>query len=284
MKVRLLLLGSLALTPAALGQSVFAALGDGSPKMVKVIHGHQPLIEAAPGKLASASGSDFTFLRATIYRPGLVTLDDFHVRISSIEDVNSGGRFNYELHIQGRAKSDTTFRNCFMVLEMTAWKSHGVAFAEMPDLPAGESAELNLNFSLADKIEEGSYRVHVFSDGIEVLHSKLSAAYLSRQKQKTEALLSGKTQDFDPILERSVKAVYPEALNESPKSGSAKVRCQITKNGDVASPELVSASDPAFGEAALAAVVKWKFDPALKARKLADTTIVIPFEFRPPKS
>jgi TonB family protein len=250
--------------------------------MVREIRFHQPLIEKA-GKLATASTDQFTFLRATLYRPGLVTLSDFRVNTSHLES-SSGGRFNYELHIYGHAKSDTPFKKCFMVLEITAWKSSGVAFAEMPDLAAGENVELNLTFPLVDQLEgEGSYRLHLFADGIELLHSKLSAAYLAKQKNKTEELLAGKTQDWPPILAHKINPTYPESLKRSKVPGTARVRIHITKNGEVDSPELVSASAPAFGEAALAAVVKWKFDPALKARTFVDAKIEVPIVFSPPK-
>jgi TonB family protein len=238
------------------------------------------LIEKA-GKLATASTDEFAFLRATLYRPGLVTLTDFRVGTSHIE-ATGGGRFNYELHIYGHAKSDTPFKKCFMVLELTAWKANGVAFAEMPDLAAGQSVELNLTFPLVDKIEEGSYRVHLFADGIELLHTKLSDAYLAKQKKKTEELLAGKTQDWPPILAHKVNPPYPESMRRSKAIGATRVRIHITKNGDVDSPELVNASAPAFGEAALAAVVKWKFDPALKGRKFVDATIEVPILFQPP--
>src|SRR4051812_47707560 len=121
MNSRLLFFSLLALAPATRAQNVFAVVDDGAPKMVKEIRFHQPLIDKA-GKMATASTDQFTFLRATLYRPGLVALTDFRVNTSHVESTG-GGRFNYELHIYGHAKSDTAFKKCFMVLEMTAWKS-----------------------------------------------------------------------------------------------------------------------------------------------------------------
>jgi TonB family protein len=73
-------------------------------------------------------------------------------------------------------------------------------------------------------------------------------------------------------------------LKKAGVTGTVRVRLHITKAGTVTSPELVSASDPAFGDAALAAVVKWKFDPAMKARKFVEATIEVPIRFQPPKS
>jgi len=281
MKNRLLLLAALLGTTRIFGQNVFVVLDDGAPKMVKEIRYHQPMIEKA-GKLTGASTEEYAFLRATLFRPGLVALTDFRVATAHAED-GTGGRFNYTLKIFGHAKSDTAFKKCFMVLEMTGWKARGVAFAEMPDLPAGEMIEINLQFPLAEKLEEGSYRVHLFSDGIELLHTKLPEAYVTKQKQKTAELLAGKTQDWPPILAHKVNPTYPEALKNSRVIGAARVRLHVTKTGDVVSPELINSSDPAFGEAALAAVVKWKFDPALKGRKFVDANVEVPVVFQPPK-
>lgn len=281
MKHLLVFLGVLASVTTAFAQNVFVVLEDKEPRVVKEIRLHQPIIEK-DGKLAVASGDSYALGRSSVYRPGLVTLTDFRVGTSRLESTG-GGSSNHRLNIYGRAKSDTAFKKCFMLLEMTAWKSKGVVFVEMPDLPVGEAVELNLSFALQERLEEGSYRVHLFSDGIELLHTKMPEAYVAKQKQKTAELLAGKTKDFPPILAQRVNPVYPEALRKSKTAGTARVRLVVTKNGDVESPELVTASDPAFGEAAVAAVAKWKFDPALKGGKFANARLEVPIEFRPPK-
>lgn len=281
MKLRLLFLAVLASAPGALGQNVFVVLDEGSPKMVKEIRLNRPVIEK-DGKLVSTLEDRYALVRSTIYRPGLVTISDLRVKTKHIVTTN-GDRFNYDLNITGHLKSDTTFKKCFLVLEMTAWKTNGFAYIELPDLPAGESIDIDRTLPLADQIEEGSFRLHLFSDGIELLHSKLPATYLALQKQKTDGFLSGKTQDFGPILAHRVNPEYPEELKKAKVAGSARVRVRITKTGDAVDPELVNASEPAFGEAALKAAVKWKFDPAVKARRHVESKIEIPFEFRPPK-
>src|SRR3954468_9626254 len=90
----LLLLTSLGFNSAARAQNAFVVVDEGAPKIVKEIRSHRPLIEKA-GKLATASTEQYGFLRATIYRPGLVTLTSFRVNTSHIEST-SGGSFNYE--------------------------------------------------------------------------------------------------------------------------------------------------------------------------------------------
>jgi TonB family protein len=281
MKLRLLFLAALVSAPGAMAQNVFVVLDDGSPRLVKEIRLNRPVIEK-DGKRVSSLDDRYALARSTIFRPGLVTLGEFRVKTTHIVTTN-GDRYNYDLNISGHLTSDTGFQHCFLVLEMTAWKTNGFAYVELPDLPAGETVTINRTLPLADHLEEGSYRLHLFSDGIEVLHTRFPAAYLAQQKKKTEELLSGKTQDFGPILAHRVNPAYPEALKKAKVAGQARVRVRITTTGDVADPVLVSASDPALGEAALTAVAKWKFDPAVKARHHVAAMIEIPFEFRPPK-
>jgi len=236
------------------------------------------------GKLVSADGSGYGLARATVYSPGLVSFDPDFV-ISVVHHVMLPERTNlgYELRAEGRVTSDTTFRDCFIVMEEVAPTEKGLAFAELPDLVAGEFVQLNLIFPLSDQPELANYRVHIFSNGIERLHSKMKPPYLAAQKQKTTALLSGKVKDYPAIFAHGRDAAYPEALKASGATGTARVRCHVTKNGDVASTELVSASAPAFGEAALAAVPKWKFDPAIKGLQFVESDVELPIEFKPPK-
>src|SRR5207302_1779478 len=130
-------------------------------------------------------------IRSTIFRSGLVSLDEFRVKVSHIQNTQ-GDRFNYDLHIEGHMKSDTAFKKCFIVLEMIAWKINGFAFAQLPDLPAGETIALNVTLPLAEHIEEGHCRVHLFSDGIELLHTRFPADYVAQQQKKTTDLLTGK--------------------------------------------------------------------------------------------
>jgi TonB family protein len=274
-------LAALWVTPSVSAQNAFAAIEDGTSKVVKQIRVNRPLVDAGGGKLTGSASNQFALMKATVYRPGLVTWGDLKVGTHHVEDTG-GGRFNYEIRISGRAKADTSFKNCFLVLEMTSWKDTGWVFMEIPDLPAGRSVDLNFVFPLAVQIEGGRYHVHLFSDGIEILHTQMSPGYVSAQKKKTEELLSGKKKDFPAIPARTVPAKYPDELKHSGVTGSASVRCTITTRGEVSSPELVHATNEAFGRAAMEAVVQWKFDPALKDRRIVESNFVVPFTFKPP--
>jgi TonB family protein len=283
MNRRWLLLGLLSAAPAATAQNFFISVKDGKAEIVKQIHRERPMVERG-GKLVSAGGSEYGLARATVYSPGLVSFDpDFVIRVVHRVVVSDRTNLGYELRAEGRVTSDTTFHVCFIVMEEVAPTEKGLAFAVLPDLVAGEPVQLNLIFPLSDQPELANYRVHIFSNGIERLHSKMKPPYLAAQKQKTAALLSGNAKDFPAIFAHGRDAAYPDALKESGASGTARVRCHVTKKGDVASAELVSASAPAFGEAALAAVPKWKFDPAIRGLQFVEADVELPIDFKPPK-
>src|SRR4051812_24561343 len=70
LQIGLLVLTPMVFAPAAPPKNVFAAPNEAPPKMEKKIRFHQPLIEKG-AKLTSASTDQYTFLRATLFRPGL---------------------------------------------------------------------------------------------------------------------------------------------------------------------------------------------------------------------
>jgi TonB family protein len=271
----------LAAAPAAVAQNVFLATEDHQPpRVVKGVSLERPLVEV-DGKIQVSTASNYTFGHALVYRPGLITLSNFRVRSHHL--TNSSGRFNYELEIFGDATSDVELKDCFLVLEINAWKNAGCVWKELRDLAPGKSVQLNHTFQLNTPLEEGSYRLHVFSGGLEVLHSRMTGDYRTAQQEKTKALLAGTKQDFSPILAQRAPTVYPPELKAKKLEGFAQVKCLVSANGEVTSAELVSATEPAFGVAALATVPKWKFDPAVKARHFVEGESIVTVDFAAPK-
>lgn len=54
---------------------------------------------------------------------------------------------------------------------------------------------------------------------------------------------------------------YPVALQSKAVEGSAAVRFYVDQEGRVRLPEVIEATTPEFAEAALAAVVQWRYEP-----------------------
>ncbi len=280
--MHLLVLGVLAITPRASAQNAFVVNEDGQLRLVKEIRNGFPQIDV-DGKLQKGYGQQFALIKAPFYLPGLVALPKFIVKTHHLEMTRSAARLNYEMEIRGIAKSDVSLQNCFFVLELMSWKDTSVLFARMPNLEAGKEEEFDLNFKLQVPLEEGHYLVHIFSDGVELLHSKMPAAYLAAQKQKADDFSSGRKTEFDAVPARTVRAVYPAELTANVLEGRVKVNCRINTRGQVVSAEVVESNHPAFSEPALAAVRQWKFDPAVKDRHLMESTEIVSLLIKPPE-
>jgi len=67
--------------------------------------------------------------------------------------------------------------------------------------------------------------------------------------------------ELAPALQQAVWPVYPAALLRGGVTGSARVRARIGAQGEVNEVELLAASHPDFGRAAVAMMQAWRFDP-----------------------
>ena len=284
MVMPLLVLSVLAITPCASAQNAFVVIEDGQSRVVKEIRNGSPLIDVN-GKLQPSYGQQFGLTKAPFYLPGLVALPRFIVttRHLNLNMEHSAGHLNYEMQIRCTAKSDVALKNCFFVLELMSWKDTSFLFAAMPDMEAGKEVNVEKSFKLQVPLEEGRHKVHIFSDGVELLHSKMPAEYLAAQKQKTDDFSSGRRTEFDAVPARTVDAVYPAELMGKALEGRVKVNCRINNRGQVESAEVVESNDPAFSEPALAAVRQWKFDPAVKDRHLVESTQIVTIHIHPPR-
>jgi protein TonB len=107
--------------------------------------------------------------------------------------------------------------------------------------------------------------VHVWSNGIALID-------ISKLDQKPV-----------PILR--AQATYPYDLQHEGITGQALIEFIVDAQGNVRNPFVVSSSRHDFDEAALKAIVKWKFKPGRKNGHAVNTSRVQqPFEFNAPNS
>ena len=171
-----------------------------------------------------------------------------------------------------------------MVLELTSGKDKGFLFQELPDLRAGNEEEIGLTFKLRERVEEGNYRLHFFSNGLELLTSRMRPNYVIAQRARTEAYLLRNQPDRAVIAVSPRKPVYPAALVAEQLAGSATVRCRVGADGKLLEAQVTAATHPALGRAALDAVHEWKFEPAIKNHHFIQSSVNLPFDFTPPSA
>lgn len=280
-KIRPLCLGLLALLPTLRAQHALIVNEHGTPQVVRAVRYQAPQIGEGDN-LRSGRGQPYALSKAAIYQPGFLTLRNMQVRTWHLELVGSATRLNYELEILADVTSDTDLKNCFMVLDIQAGKGKGIIYLEMPDLQSGNEEHLNYRFPVVEGLEEGHYRIYFFSDGPELLTSRMPPAYVEAQKRKTEEFLLRDQADHTAAVLHVVPPTYPPALQSGGPAGSAIIRCRIDASGKLIAATVASASHPAFGEAALATVRQWQFGPAVKDHHYVAATVEVPFDFPAP--
>lgn len=73
--------------------------------------------------------------------------------------------------------------------------------------------------------------------------------------------------------------VFPYALRSQVSEGKVVLEFIVDSNGDVVAPEVTSSSHHGFDEAAIVAVLKWKFRPGMKAGRKVNTRVRLPITF-----
>jgi len=90
---------------------------------------------------------------------------------------------------------------------------------------------------------------------------------------------------LDSPLQPTFRAppVYPTALLDDGKPGSAKIEIIVDNRGRAVLPRILEASEPEFGWAAATAAQRWLFNPPTVGGKPVEVRVVIPFKFTPPE-
>jgi hypothetical protein len=187
MKIRLLCLAaSMAITPVH-AQSTFVVIEDGVPKPVRAISNDGRPQYELNGTLHSSSGLTYNLRKAPIYGLGLIDISNFKVEFTNM--ASSAGTL--QLHIYGRLKSDVSLKNCFVVLRFVTDLGKGVHFVALPDLIANQEAVYDKLFDMPLHFEPGSghYELLFFSNGFQLLTSRMAPMYVAEQRQKTRDFL-----------------------------------------------------------------------------------------------
>jgi len=137
---------------------------------------------------------------------------------------------------------------------------------------------------LGATLGSGSCRLYIFSRGIEVLQSTILPADSEAALDRMVAARIKDVHAQGPKLLFGPPPEYPSSLTAANLKGQAMVAIHIGTNGAVSNPVVRSATDPAFGDAAMAAVQMWRFLPTVKDDHAVETQAVVPFTFEPPKS
>jgi TonB family protein len=280
MRIQLIGLGALLWLPALRAQSVFVAYEDGTQRAVRAVYHNRPFVEEGK-KLVESGATRFALQKAAIYSSAIITVTHENATVHHLEMIRAGTGVSYSMRFEAMVTSDTNLENCFMVMELTYLEGKGIIYQDLPNLRAGETVPLGFLFDLEGRVGPGHYKLHFFADGLELLTSKMKPDYIAAQKRKIEEFRLRDQADRNVVAASTVAPVYPAELTGQKVSGSATVRCHVDPDGKLVDAQMVTATNPAFGAAALAAVRQWQFGAAIKNHRLVESTVDLPFDFSP---
>ncbi len=218
------------------------------------------------------------------YLPVFIAVKEAEAK-STYLSLTSGQAINNDFHFEAEFSSPFALTDVFLVLAMESKNSGKMNFNYeignmAPDVPRYVKTLLQLH----ENIGEGKYGLHLFVGGREVFHSKMPVAYREAKLDRMILKRIAGVTDAPPKPFVGPAPEYPAALRKTGRNGEVTLTMRISARGAVLDPAVVSASDPAFGEAALAAVRQWRFLPAVKAGRPVETKAQMPFVFTPPQS
>jgi TonB family protein len=280
-------------TPAVHAQhSLIVFRGNGIPGLVKaaILGGDGAQAEVANWDDTSIhpipEGVRFSLASASVWAPGIIDVSNLIVEIKSGDEA---------LRVHGYLKSDTTLPNCVIVIvakspAMKVVPAHDdLKIYPIPPaagqtmMPADKSVAFDHRWDLGSRFDyaHGTWELHLFSNGEEVPTTLMKAEEISAARAKTDAYL---LRDHPIALLLGVPPQYPEELKSRNISGSATVRGTVGRCGLIKAIEIVSATQPAFGEAAAEAVKQWLFAPAVRDHHAVEQLVEFPVNFRAPNA
>jgi len=253
-------------------------------KFLPVVRAWQgrPYVEVDGKEVLLAAGRRYALHKVPEYLPYFVSVRDMDANTQYL-DVQ-GSALNNDFFFHARLETPFSLDHVFLVLELDTESAGKVIFLqEVGDLEARVPKQISVGVPMSAPLGSGHYQLHLFSRGMEVLHSEIPSGLRDAVlDQMTRKRIAG-VQDAPPKQFVGPVPEYPAALLKSKTKGSAVISLRIGTHGQVYDPKVKSATDPAFGESALVAVRLWRFLPRMIAGRPVDTVVELPFDFTPPE-
>lgn len=280
MSPRLLLAACLLCGSVAHAQHLLLVQHDGKPHPVVAAAGTHVAIEDN-GKRVYVNADRFALVDAPEYLPVFISVRNVRVKTSYVQVADTGSAINNRFEFHGSFESAYTLEDVFLVLALDLDQGRSLFVYEIGRLEPHHGRPLNLFVPVSGRLGEGHYRLHLFVGGREVLHSEQPFAYRESVLDRMIAKRIASLQDAPPQPFIGPAPEYPEKFYKTKVQGRAVVHLHIRPNGAVQDPELVEASDPAFGESALNALRRWRFLPRVKGGHPVATSATMPIDFTP---
>lgn len=266
--------------PPLAAQNILFTDRDGKFLAVREARGNRPLVEVN-GKMVLADGKRFALQKTEDYLPVFISVRELDVKTHYVN--MEGAAINHDFIFRARLETPYQLDDVFIVLELDTETAGKVLYLqEVGKMEARHSRLITATVRMPAALGDGRYYFHLFSGGREVLHSEIPPLQREVVVDRMTARRIAGVKDAAPALFVGPTPEYPSTLLKSRAVGQAIISARIGANGRVMNPAIKSATDPAFGQSALAAVRLWRFLPQVKAGRPVETEADIPFDFAPP--
>ena len=281
-RVVFVLLAALGMLAPRLGaQSALYVEHHGKLTLVRSAKAERPYV-MENGALVPASSRRYAVGGAEEYLPVFVAIRDLRIRVVSAESVDTGATFNSQFEFYGEFVSAYRLDDVFVLLDFSLPNGNKTYFLrEIGSLQANKPRWRRFVILIGNTLPDATYKLHLFVGGAEVFQSEQPAEDREAALARMVARRIKGRPDGPPARLTGPPPAYPEKLAPAKRSGRAVVRLTIATDGAVTNPVVVSASDPAFGESAIAVLPQWRFLPQIKDGQPVPTTVDLPFDFAP---
>ncbi|MBA3849518.1 MAG: hypothetical protein C0502_05910 [Opitutus sp.] len=278
--------GLLLVTPERLrAQVALVVQHEGKPQLVRMVKRGYGLIEVDGKKVEISRGAPLALVPVSQFRPVFVKVRDFRINNWALEVSSSEVgtmRMNKSIEFRGTFESPVDLENVFAAVEFEEKDAKRIFYQEIGTLKPGQPKRVAVRVPLAKEVGRARAHLHVFADGSELLHSRQWPGDRDGRMRKMISQRMEGVKDAPVRLFVAPTPDYPEMLREKKINGEATVRLRVSPRGEVREVTLRSASDPVFGEAALAAARLAWFFPRVQGGKAVETEVDLPFKFEPP--
>lgn len=273
----------LGLIAPAFSQNILLTEYKGKPVPVRSAHNGAAMIEV-DGKRVAANSNKFALKKVDEFRPAFITVRDLQARTTHVELTGAAtGDVNHALEFRAGFESAYPLKDVFILIEFIFEGNQKSFFIyEVGQLEPRRRRDLNLSVPTGRPLGEGKFQLHLFSEGFEVFHSQQPLLFRERQLDLMVAKRIKTVTDAVPQPLFGPMPIYPAKFAKTKTKGEAHVRFRVSRKGDVIEPVAISATDPSFAEAAVAALREWRFLPKVVAGRPIESEVEIPMTFDPP--
>jgi TonB family protein len=264
--------------------------GDQAMRLVRKFDRRNPYVMdkgklALPAPLENTQGGPnrrYKLQLSEEFLPSFVTVKTTKANFAHGRAEN-GGRLDLQFQFTATFSTNYRLTEVFFVLEFDTDNLARKYFVqEISPVELQQARTISIEVPLASADTREKYELRVFSSGLEVFHSGLPRPIVEEALAKMVAKRIKDVREAAPKPLTGPIPRYPESLPPAKGKGQATVSCVIAANGKPQNVKVKSASDPAFGEAAVAAMSEWWFVPKVADGKPIDSAADLPFEFTPP--